>query len=34
MHSLVRELSGIPFAGSAYQQSFVLADVHMDWPVS
>ena len=34
MHSLVREQSGIPFSGAAYQQSFVLADVHMDWPVS
>lgn len=34
MHSVVREQSGIPFAGAAYEQSFVLADVHMDWPLS
>jgi 2-polyprenyl-6-methoxyphenol hydroxylase-like FAD-dependent oxidoreductase len=34
MHSVVREQSGISFAGSAYEQSFVLADVHMGWPLS
>src|SRR5262249_37612580 len=34
MHSTVREQSGIAFAGGAYEQSFVLADVHMDWPLS
>lgn len=34
MHSAVREQSGIAFAGGEYQQSFVLADVHMDWPLS
>jgi len=34
MHSAVREQAGIPFAGAAYAQSFVLADVHMDWPIS
>jgi 2-polyprenyl-6-methoxyphenol hydroxylase-like FAD-dependent oxidoreductase len=34
MHSLVREQSGIDFAGAVYKQSFVLADVHMDWPLS
>ena len=34
MHSAVREQSGIEFAGGAYEQSFVLADVHMDWPLS
>jgi 2-polyprenyl-6-methoxyphenol hydroxylase-like FAD-dependent oxidoreductase len=34
MHSTVREQSGISFAGGAYEQSFVLADVHMDWPLS
>ncbi len=34
MHSTVREQSRIAFAGGAYQQSFVLADVHMDWPLS
>lgn len=33
MHSRVREAAGITFAGEAYQQSFVLADVHMDWPL-
>jgi len=34
MHSTVREQSGIAFAGGAYEQSFVLADVHMQWPLS
>jgi len=33
MHSTVRELSGITFSGDAYAQSFVLADVRMDWPL-
>ena len=31
MHSTVRDLSGIGFTGSAYAESFVLADVRMDW---
>lgn len=31
MHSVVREAAGIGFTGSAYPQSFVLADVVMDW---
>ncbi|MFL6135897.1 MAG: FAD-dependent oxidoreductase [Nocardioidaceae bacterium] len=31
MHSAVREASGIGFTGSAYEESFVLADVTMDW---
>jgi 2-polyprenyl-6-methoxyphenol hydroxylase-like FAD-dependent oxidoreductase len=30
-HSLVRDASGIGFAPGTYAQSFVLADVHMDW---
>ena len=34
MHSRVREQSGIEFDGAAYEQSFVLADVTMDWPLS
>lgn len=34
MHSAVREGAGIAFAGSEYEESFVLADVHMDWPLS
>jgi len=34
MHSRVREQAGIPFDGAAYDQGFVLADVHMDWPLS
>ncbi len=34
MHSMVREQSGVPFARAAYEQSFVLADVHMDWPLN
>ncbi|HEY5882726.1 MAG TPA: FAD-dependent monooxygenase [Nakamurella sp.] len=31
MHSAVREASGIGFTGTAYGESFVLADVTMDW---
>ncbi|MFD7561343.1 MULTISPECIES: FAD-dependent oxidoreductase [unclassified Streptomyces] len=31
MHSVVREAAGIGFTGSAYEESFVLADVVMDW---
>jgi 2-polyprenyl-6-methoxyphenol hydroxylase-like FAD-dependent oxidoreductase len=31
MHSAVREASGVGFTGSAYEESFVLADVTMDW---
>jgi 2-polyprenyl-6-methoxyphenol hydroxylase-like FAD-dependent oxidoreductase len=34
MHSRVRDQSGIAFRGAAYEESFVLADVHMDWPLS
>jgi 2-polyprenyl-6-methoxyphenol hydroxylase-like FAD-dependent oxidoreductase len=34
MHSTVRAQSGVAFAGAAYEQSFVLADVHMHWPLS
>ena len=34
MHSAVRDLSGVEFAGAAYEQHFVLADVHMEWPLS
>ena len=34
MHSRVREQSGIAFRGAAYEESFVLADVHMDWPLN
>ncbi len=34
MHSVVREQAGIPFSGAAYPESFVLADVRMDWPIS
>lgn len=33
MHSLVREAAGIAFEGEAYSESFVLADVRMDWPL-
>jgi 2-polyprenyl-6-methoxyphenol hydroxylase-like FAD-dependent oxidoreductase len=32
-HSLVREQAGIPFEGGAYEESFILADVEMDWPL-
>ncbi|WP_433435028.1 FAD-dependent monooxygenase [Nonomuraea sp. CA-141351] len=31
MHSTVREHSGIPFTGDTYAQSFILADVRLDW---
>jgi 2-polyprenyl-6-methoxyphenol hydroxylase-like FAD-dependent oxidoreductase len=31
MHSVVRERSGVAFTGDSYPQSFVLADVRMDW---
>ncbi|HEU5388208.1 MAG TPA: FAD-dependent monooxygenase [Streptosporangiaceae bacterium] len=31
MHSNVRDHTGISFTGDTYAQSFVLADVHMDW---
>lgn len=34
MHSTVRERAGIGFKGDAYEQSFVLADVRMSWPLS
>ena len=33
MHSRVRELAGIDFRGDRYPQSFLLADVRMDWPI-
>ncbi len=31
LHSAVRRAAGIGFTGSAYEESFVLADVTMDW---
>jgi 2-polyprenyl-6-methoxyphenol hydroxylase-like FAD-dependent oxidoreductase len=31
MHSVVRAAAGIGFAGASYEESFVLADVSMDW---
>jgi 2-polyprenyl-6-methoxyphenol hydroxylase-like FAD-dependent oxidoreductase len=33
MHSVVREQTSIPFIGGDYEESFVLADVEMDWPL-
>jgi 2-polyprenyl-6-methoxyphenol hydroxylase-like FAD-dependent oxidoreductase len=33
MRSVVREQTSIPFIGSNYEESFVLADVEMDWPL-
>jgi len=33
MHSRVRELAGIGFQGERYAQSFLLADVRMNWPI-
>ena len=32
-HSVVRERASIPFEGGAYEESFLLADVEMDWPL-
>ncbi|WP_026414079.1 FAD-dependent monooxygenase [Actinomadura oligospora] len=34
MHSVVREQTGIPFEGDTYAESFVLADVRLDWAAS
>jgi 2-polyprenyl-6-methoxyphenol hydroxylase-like FAD-dependent oxidoreductase len=34
MNSLVRTGSGIAFSGGEYEESFVLADVRMEWPIS
>ncbi|MGK8521810.1 FAD-dependent monooxygenase [Nocardia asteroides] len=34
MHSVVREQVGIGFTGATYPESFVLADVRMDWPIA
>jgi 2-polyprenyl-6-methoxyphenol hydroxylase-like FAD-dependent oxidoreductase len=33
MHSKVRAASGIAYDGAPYAESFVLADVEMDWPL-
>ena len=32
-HSLVRQASGIGFSPGTYAEAFVLADLHMDWPL-
>lgn len=34
MHSTVRAFTGVGFSGGTYGESFVLADVRMDWPLS
>ncbi|MCC2957841.1 FAD-dependent monooxygenase [Massilia sp. IC2-477] len=34
VHSTVRELAGIAFEGEDYTETFVLADVRMDWPIA
>lgn len=34
MHSVVREAMGTEFDGGAYEDSFILADVAMDWPLA
>jgi 2-polyprenyl-6-methoxyphenol hydroxylase-like FAD-dependent oxidoreductase len=34
MHSRIRSVLGMPFVGSTYEETFVLADVVMDWSVS
>lgn len=31
MHSVVRDQTGIAFSGDTYAESFVLADMHLDW---
>ena len=33
MHSTVRAATGTAFTGATYEESFVLADVAMDWPL-
>jgi 2-polyprenyl-6-methoxyphenol hydroxylase-like FAD-dependent oxidoreductase len=33
MHSLVRQASGIGFEGGTYEDSFVLPDVRLEWPL-
>lgn len=33
MHSIVRKATGIEFEGGTYEDSFVLADVRLDWPL-
>jgi 2-polyprenyl-6-methoxyphenol hydroxylase-like FAD-dependent oxidoreductase len=33
MHSVVRDQTRVGFSGDTYAQSFVLADVHMNWPL-
>lgn len=33
MHSRIREEIGMPFEGGSYEESFVLADVRMEWPL-
>jgi len=33
MHSVIRDSAGIGFRGEAYGDSFVLADVRMEWPI-
>jgi 2-polyprenyl-6-methoxyphenol hydroxylase-like FAD-dependent oxidoreductase len=33
MHSRIRSVLGTPFIGSSYEESFVLADVVLDWAV-
>jgi 2-polyprenyl-6-methoxyphenol hydroxylase-like FAD-dependent oxidoreductase len=33
MHSTVRQAAGIGFSGGRYPESFMLADVEMDWPM-
>jgi 2-polyprenyl-6-methoxyphenol hydroxylase-like FAD-dependent oxidoreductase len=33
MHSIVRQATGIGFEGGTYEDSFVLADVRLDWPL-
>lgn len=33
-HSIVRQQAGIEFEGGSYEETFVLADVEMEWPLS
>jgi 2-polyprenyl-6-methoxyphenol hydroxylase-like FAD-dependent oxidoreductase len=32
-HSVVREQASIPFEGGAYEESFLLGDAELDWPI-
>jgi 2-polyprenyl-6-methoxyphenol hydroxylase-like FAD-dependent oxidoreductase len=33
-HSMVRQAAGIGFSPGTYAETFILADIHMDWPLA